>query len=270
LELTRFELQAEEKAGEASWGEVCSNPFFRNVVIIGCLTQTFQIITGINAIVSFGGTLFDSLGLTGIIAKVAPFCLMLLGNMIGAFGLVDKTGRRPLLVYGMTSMAIALLAGGFLALSYGNDGEKIPSTVGYVIVSMVMTFLFSFGVSWGFGAWLYISEIMPLRVRGKAVGLATAVNWGPANLLTAFVTPIMLNSPLGPGGTLVFFGVVSLIAIPFAATCIPETKGKALEEITPLFRFSGRDEFKQFVRGNLKGGLGMTDAETAIHDTEAS
>ena len=143
-------------------------------------------------------------------------------------------------------------------------------------------FRFAFGISWGFGAWLYISEIMPLRVRGKAVGLCTAVNWGPANILSAFITPQMISSPMGPGGTLLFFGCVCLIVmlglglkiiflkpktfwwsskspqfetfgderklgglfakttaktavqsrIPFAATCLPETKGKTLEEAT--------------------------------------
>eukprot|EP01047_Picozoa_sp_COSAG01_P031542 COSAG01_NODE_2244_length_8081_cov_4.590829_1_plen_133_part_00 len=61
----------------------------------------------------------------------------------------------------------------------------------------------AFGASWGYGAWLYIPEIMPLRVRGKAVGLCTFVNWGPANNLSAMLTPWMLKPDVfGAGGTL--------------------------------------------------------------------
>merc|ERR1712194_623993 len=140
----------------------------------------------------------------------------------------------------------------------GSDGEEqIPSAAGYAIIAMVVGYMFSFGISWGFGAWLYISEIMPLRVRGKAVGLCTGVNWGPANVISAFVTPIMIASPMGPAGTLLFFGLLSAAVVPFAFFCIPETKGKTLERATPMFRFRNCSEFRSFVRGNLRTGDGM-------------
>merc|ERR1712083_363970 len=113
------------------------------------------------------------------------------------------------------------------------------------------------GMSWGFGAWLYISEIMPLRVRGKAVGLCTGVNWGPANVISAFATPAMIAGPMGPGGTLLFFGLLSAAVVPMALLCMPETKGRVLEEITPMFRFKDCSEFRVFMRGNLRSGDGM-------------
>jgi len=263
LESVRAEIKEEEKAGEASWSEVFTNPFFRNVIIIGCLMQFFQIITGINAMVSFSGTLFKHLGVGGLEACVLPFAAFLLGNAIGGFVLVDRIGRRSLLIWGMLGMSVTLITGGIVALAADKhldaDGhEVIDETAGMVIIGTVVLFLFSFGISWGFGAWLYISEIMPLRVRGKAVGLCTGINWGPANVASAFITPQMINSPMGPGGTLLFFGFVSLLVIPFAATCLPETKGKTLEEVAPLFRFSSWAGFRNFVRGNLRGGLGCT------------
>merc|ERR1719230_1197183 len=100
-----------------------------------------------------------------------------------------------------------MLIGGLADLaaekSVGDDGkEHISLAAGSVIIAMVVSFLFAFGISWGFGAWLYIPEIMPLRVRGKAVGLATGVNWGPANVASAFLTPQMIHVWFGPGGTL--------------------------------------------------------------------
>eukprot|EP00418_Pyrodinium_bahamense_P008515 CAMPEP_0179116434 /NCGR_PEP_ID=MMETSP0796-20121207/54615_1 /TAXON_ID=73915 /ORGANISM="Pyrodinium bahamense, Strain pbaha01" /LENGTH=538 /DNA_ID=CAMNT_0020814719 /DNA_START=68 /DNA_END=1682 /DNA_ORIENTATION=+ len=233
LELVQAELEAEKEAGSASWSEVFSNPFFRNVVLIGCLTQFFQIITGINAMVSYGGTLFTTVGVHGIVSSLIPNLAFLLGNTIGSFCLVDWVGRRTLLVWGMLGMSVTLLAGGIIGLTAETtvDGgeEHVSAAAGYAIIAMVVGYMFSFGISWGFGAWLYISEVMPLRVRGKAVGLCTGVNWGPANILSAFLTPVLIASPAGPGGTLLFFGGISLLVVPFAMTCLPETAAAALK-----------------------------------------
>merc|ERR1719203_2746812 len=162
----------------------------------------------------------------------------------------------------MTGMALTMLVGGVLALVVEThttaDGEEhFEESIGVVIILMVVGYMFSFGISWGFGAWLYISEIMPLRVRGKAVGLCTGMNWGPANVISAFITPMMIAGPMGPGGTLLFFGLLSSCVVPFAIFCLPETKGRTLEQITPMFRFHNFSEFRSFVRGNILSGNGM-------------
>merc|ERR1712056_169973 len=159
-------------------------------------------------------------------------------------------------------MGLTLVTGGVIDLvvpkQIGSHGEEaIPRVAGYVIIAMAVGYMFAFGISWGFGAWLYISEIMPLRVRGKAVGLCTGVNWGPANVISAFATPAMIAGPMGPGGTLLFFGLLSALVVPMAVLCLPETKGRSLEEITPMFRFSTYSEFRSFVKGNLRSGDGM-------------
>merc|ERR1712190_12523 len=262
LTLVKQELEEEKEAGSASWLEVFTNPYFRNVVLLGCFVQFFQIITGINAMVSFGGTLFKSLGVRGLVSAVTPNVAFLVGNTIGGFILVDRLGRRSLLIWGMLGMGLTLITGGVIDLvvpkEIGSDGEEpIPRAAGYVIIAIVVGYMFSFGISWGFGAWLYISEIMPLRVRGKAVGLCTGMNWGPANVASAFITPVMIDR-CGPGSTLLFFGGVSMLVVPFANTCLPETKGRSLEEVVPLFRFKDMQGFQSFVYGNLKGGHGVS------------
>ena len=264
LKEVQAELMEEQQTGEATWAEVFTTPYFRNAVVIGCLTQFFQIMTGINAMVSFSGTLFQALGVAGIVPSLIPFVSFTLGNAVGSFLLVDRAGRRVLLLWGMVAMCVSMMVGGITALAaHDPESDSIDAVAGYVIIATIVFYMFAFGISWGFGAWLYISEIMPLRVRGKAVGLCTAMNWGPANVLSAFLTPQMIASPMGPGGTLLFFGCVCLMVIPFAATCIPETKGKTLEEVVPLFRFSGWSGFRKFVKGNWQGGLGYVEVQYA-------
>merc|ERR1712137_848841 len=94
-------------------------------------------------------------------------------------------------------------------------------------------------------------------------------NWGPANVASAFITPMLIDT-FGPGVTLLFFGGVSMLVVPFAATCLPETKGRTLEEVVPLFRFAGWQGFRKFVHGNLRGGLGAQSVQELKHVTSSS
>mgnify|MGYP002631337551 CR=1 FL=1 len=245
------EAQREAAAGEATWREIFTTPSFRNVVVLGCGVQFAQIITGINALVSFSGTMFVQLGVAGLMAALLPFVAFLLGNMLGAFVLVDRLGRRPILAWGMVGMAFTLLTAGLTNVALPDAGG--------VAIACVIGYMACFGASWGYGAWLYIPEIMPLRVRGKAVGLCTFINWGPANLASAFLTPWMLQpSVLGAGGTLLFFGCVAVVFVPFAILCLPETKGLPLEKILPMFAFHGMAGLRRFISGNLAHGGGMS------------
>jgi len=260
LAMVRAELEEERRVGSATWSELLFDPYFRNLVALGCFFQFFQIITGINAVVSFGGTLFSTLGIHGLASALLPSVAFVVGNSIGSFILVDRVGRRTLLIFGMVGMAVAMLVGGSVVLATrqldASGAERLPAAAGYVVIATIFAYMFSFGVSWGFGAWLYVSEIMPLRVRGKAVGLCTGVNWG-TNVITAFVAPALIAGPAGPGGMLMFFGVMSAVVVPFTVFCTPETRAKTLEEITPMFRFATCHDFVQFVRGNLRTGEGM-------------
>lgn len=224
--------------------------------------------------VSYGGTLFEKLGVRGLTSALTPSAFFTLGNAIGSFVLVDRIGRRTLLLWGMLAMGVTLLTGGVISLVATEkrpDGtEHIPANAGYAIIGMVVAFMFSFGISWGFGAWLYCSEIMPLRVRGKAVGLSTSVNWGPANIISAFITPMMITGSMGPGGTLIFFGCVCMLAMPFILTSMPETKGRSLEQIVPLFHFATCRDFGRFARGNIQGGHGISQKHSGESDSDES
>jgi len=270
LAKVKVEMEAERFVGEATWTEMFTNPYFRNVVLIGCLVQFFQIMTGINAIVSYGGTIMNDLGISGWFAEIGGSTAFFIGSLIGTFTLVDVAGRRPLLIGGMSIMALSLIVGGIVAKMFlEGDSDAGGFAASWIVICSVMVFMFAFGISWGYGAWLYIPEITPLRVRGKAVGLCTFANWGPANVLSAFATPAMIVSPLGAGGTFLVFGAISVIAVPICVFLMPETRGLSLEEVGARFRFKGRAEFGQFVRGNLKYGNGIVGARNqATSDSE--
>lgn len=246
------DLQGEAAAGEATWREIfVENSAFRNVVVIGCMVQLAQILTGINAIVSFSGTMFAQLGVSGLTGALLPFVANLLANMLGSFIIVDRFGRRPVLISGMSGMALTLLVAGAMNVANAPGG-------GGVAIACVVLYMTCFGGSWGYGAWLYIPEIMPLRVRGKAVGLATFINWGPANLASAFLTPWMLQrSVLGAGGTLLLFGCIAAVFVPAALLFLPETKGQPLENVLSMFAFSGLRGLRRFIHGNLTHGGGV-------------
>ena len=139
------DLQGEAAAGVATWREILHNAAYRNVVLIGCFVQFAQIITGVNALVSFSGTMFAQLGVGGIVGALLPFVANLLANMLGSFALVDRVGRRPILLLGMTGMATTLLVAG-AATTAGLEGA------GGIAVACVIGYMTCFGGSWGYGA----------------------------------------------------------------------------------------------------------------------
>ena len=266
VEAVIAELAAEAHAGEATWREILwTCPAHRNAVLIGCGVQFAQIITGINALVSFSGGMFAQLGVEGVASALLPFVAFFAGNMLGAVVLIDRIGRRPVLIVGMAAMATSLVVAGIANLASAPTSAPVDGGgsgggggSGRLSIVCVVCYMLAFGASWGYGAWLYIPEIMPLRVRGKAVGLCTFINWGPANILSAFLTPWLLQpTVLGAGGTLGFFGCVAAAAVPFTVLCLPETRAMPLEHVQPMFAFEGFAGLGRFVRGNLSHGHGV-------------
>jgi MFS family permease len=137
--------------------------------------------------------------------------------------LLDRVGRRPLLLTGIAGMTMSLLILGWVFRV-----RDFP-TASWLAVISVMIYVGSFAISLGPIFWLLISEIYPLRVRGVAMGIATMSNWA-FNLLVALTFLVLLNS-LGPAYTFWLYAVLSVGAFIFSYRLVPETKGRALEEI---------------------------------------
>jgi MFS transporter, SP family, galactose:H+ symporter len=141
-----------------------------------------------------------------------------------ALWLIDRVGRRPLLLVGVAGMTLSLivLGAGFLS------NHSSPET-GRITAIGLMSYVGFFAIGLGPVFWLMIAEIYPLRVRGLAMSVATVVNWA-TNLLVA-LTFLSLVDLLGRPVTFWLYAVFSAGAFVFTWRLVPETKGKTLEEI---------------------------------------
>jgi MFS family permease len=145
-----------------------------------------------------------------------------------AIRLVDRLGRKPLLVAGLGGMITSLTILGVSSLALPEPNA--PSDPAAIITLLCLAgFIASFAATWGPVVWVLLPEILPLSVRGTAMGVAIFLHWG-ANFLVSQTFPIALDS-FGPGPVFLGYAVIGLLALLFVKTMVTETKGRSLEEI---------------------------------------
>lgn len=211
---------------KAGFGVLLS-PLLRRPLMIGVVLAALQQVTGINTVIYYAPTIFQFAGFNSaqgaILATIGVGIVNTLTTVI-ALWLIDRVGRRLLLLVGVAGMTLSLivLGAGFLS----NHGS--PET-GRITAIGLMSYVGFFAIGLGPVFWLTIAEIYPLRVRGLAMSVATVVNW-TTNLLVA-LTFLSLVDLLGRPATFWLYAVFSAGAFVFTWRLIPETKGKTLEEI---------------------------------------
>ncbi|GGE00683.1 putative metabolite transport protein YwtG [Aureimonas endophytica] len=213
-----------DEAG-APWSEVFSGRG-RMPLIIGVGLAIFQQITGINTVIYFAPTIFEQAGLGSTSVAILATAGVGLVNVIMtyvALQLIDRVGRRALLLWGMAGMAAMLLV---LAASFaiGTSGG-----LAWVTMLSVAAYVGFFAIGLGPVFWLLISEIFPLAVRGRGMAVSTVANW-VANLVVSQVF-LLLIAGFGAAGTFLLFAAFTLAAIVFTLRLVPETKGRSLEAI---------------------------------------
>ena len=147
--------------------------------------------------------------------------------------MIDKVGRRPLLLVSLAGMAIGLIV---LGLAFALP--QLSGSLGWIAVGSLMVYVGAFAVGLGPVFWLMLSEIYPLRIRGRAMSVGTVANWA-ANLVVA-LSFLTLTQVLGKPATFWLYGAVTLGSWVFAYVLVPETKGKTLEQIEEHWRTGKR------------------------------
>jgi sugar porter (SP) family MFS transporter len=236
------DLEQEAKEGEASWGEVFS-PTLRRALWVGVGLAILQQVTGINAIIYYANEIFAEAGFTTAEEQAkatlyAVGAVNVLATLI-AVAWVDRFGRRPLLLSGLVGMTVSLAAVGlsFVALENEPAGATSTTVGGIVTVIALVVFIASFAFSMGPIVWTLISEIYPNRVRGRAISVATAVNWLSAFLVAQFFLSVV--DAIGESTTFFLFSALCIVSFVFVYRLVPETKGRSLEEIQERWVLGG-------------------------------
>jgi sugar porter (SP) family MFS transporter len=200
-------------------------PAVRPALIVGIGLFFLQQLSGINAVIYYAPEIFAHAGFDGaktqVLATIGVGVVNVATTVVAMF-LIDRLGRRPLLVIGFLGAAVTMLV---IAL-----GVIFPNAVpSWLIIAMLLLYIASFAVAIGPLPHLLMSEIFPLRVRGPGMSMASLSNWG-FNFLVVFAFPLMLAGP-GLAFTFTVFAVICLGGIAFTLTRVPETTGYSLEAI---------------------------------------
>ena len=220
---------------ECKWSEIL-DPVVRPALIVGIGLAAFQQLTGINTVIYYAPTILEFAGFQSAAISILATAGIGMINVIMtivAISLIDRVGRRPLLLIGLIGMIISLAILGIAFVL-----PSLSSSLGLLAVISLMLYVGSFAIGLGPVFWLMISEIYPLRIRGRAMSTATIVNWG-TNLLVA-ITFLSLIQLIGTPGTFWLYSIIGIIAWVFVYFLVPETKGKSLEEIEMQLRAGKR------------------------------
>jgi SP family galactose:H+ symporter-like MFS transporter len=220
---------------ESTWRDLFEGAA-RRALKVAVGLALFQQLTGINALIYYSDDILEQAGFTTASAQ-AGASLIAVGvvNVLATFiaiAFVDRLGRRPLLMAGMTGMLVGLVG---LSLSYLYDARQgdTNTIVGSLSIIWMVVFIASFAFSLGPVVWTIIAEVFPTRIRARGMSVATAANWGAAFVLT-LLFPTMMDD-LGPSATFGLLAVLTVVALRWTWVNVPETKERTLEEIAAMF-----------------------------------
>lgn len=203
-------------------------------VFIGSAVMFFQQFLGCNAIIYYAPTIFAALGLSDNTTSLLGTGLYGIVNFLAtipAIFLIDRVGRKPLLMCGAAGCFISLIIVAGIVGKY-DDQLATYVTPGRTAIAFIFIYDVNFSYSFAPIGWVLPSEIFPIGIRAKAVSITTSSTW-MCNFIIGLVTPRMLETM--KFGTYLFFGVFAFMAFFFVWFCIPETKGRPLEEMDEVF-----------------------------------
>ena len=222
-----------ELEGQPGTGTRLSAPWVRRLLLLGAVLAIFQQITGIGTIV-YVPTVLAGFGMSKITALLFSFLnglvnIATIAAVVRA-KIVDRRGRKPILLAGLVGMSASLLAVGVAALIL-----PVNSTALFAIaVASFVLFTNTFSATWGPVLWVILAEIFPLAIRGSAMAIATLFNWLAAFLVSlTFPTLVTLA---GTGAVYIAYATAGAVIFPIVWWVVPETKERSLESLEAAFR----------------------------------
>lgn len=206
---------------------------FRKAMLVAVLLCLFNQLTGINAVIYYSTKIFESAGGTQSAAFTSSVWVGLinLAFTLVAISLVDKAGRRPLLLIGSVLQTVALAAVGWMFYT-GRSGPAL--------LWCINLFIAAYAIGPGAVCWLYCSEIFPNKVRGRAMSVSAFTIWTSCFVVAQTFPMLNENPAIGPAKTFWIYAGISLVSLLFVATMVPETKGRTLEQIEEIWSRKGR------------------------------
>lgn len=208
-------------------------PGLRLALLVGVGLAIFQQLVGINTVIYYAPTIFGYAGFSSASAAILATSIVGVVNFLStilSLLLVDRVGRRPLLICGIAGMVITLIAMG-IVFAIG------PTHAGWFVLICLLAYIISFAIGMGPVFWLMTSELFPNRLRGRGASISSLCNWA-ANLAVS-ITFLTLIGVIGKPGTFWIYAFLGVLAFLFCWALVPETKGKTLEQIERYWR-SGR------------------------------
>jgi sugar porter (SP) family MFS transporter len=235
----RDAIKEDEKGSQK--GALRGNRFgLKPIVWVGIILSIFQQFVGINVIFYYSTTLWKSVGFQekdsftiSVITSVTNIAVTFV-----AIALVDRVGRRPILLFGSAGMTISLavMALAFSQADIVKGAPSLPGAWGPIALVAANLFVVSFGASWGPVVWVLLGEIFPTRIRARALGVAAAAQWIANFVVTVTFPPLASVSLVLTYGLYALFALLSFF---FVLRVIPETNGMSLEEANTLLPHKG-------------------------------
>jgi sugar porter (SP) family MFS transporter len=211
----------------------------RPALLVATGLAVFQQLVGINTIIYYAPTTLTNVGFaktSAIYANVIIGVINVAMTVI-AIRIIDRVGRKPMLFAGVAGMVTSLVVLG-VSLSVLSTPHHPGDPAAIITLICLTTFIASFAATWGPVVWVMIPEVLPLSVRGTAMGVAVFGNWA-ANFVVSQTFPALLKG-FGPGPVFLGYAVLGILAGLFVKAFVTETKGRSLEEIeTDLQRSTG-------------------------------
>jgi len=220
------EIQQVEREESQTQARELLAPWVRPMLVVGIGLAMLQQFVGINTIIYYAPTIINDTGLgasASILATVGIGVVNVLFTLV-AIWLIDKLGRKKLLLYGLTGMTM-----GTIILGLGFVLPSLSGLVSYITLAGMLLYIASFAASFGPIVWVMLPEIFPLQIRGSAVGVSSLSNW-VANFIVALLFPVLIAA-LGETPVFWTLGVICILSMVFVYFLVPETMGRSLEEI---------------------------------------